>query len=318
MPILPEDTKSIVLPKLVSVRQYFPDDFLVDLFAATKLVLQKDNIANAVPRGASVALLVGSRGIPGLKDIVKATVDHLLLIGAKPFIIPCMGSHGFGESSMQRSIIEGYGVTEEYIGAEIRSSMDTVIIGHTTDGVAVHVDKFAFEADCIIPIVRVKAHTNFSGPIESGLCKMLSIGIGKHNGCSRLHQEGFDSFRTLIPAVASVVLGTKHIPFGVCVIENAHDHVHTISTVRGCDILEEEPKLLEKSKSLMAKLFFDHIDVLIIEQIGKDISGAGFDPNIVGRTTNGKLSGFIGPTITRIIISDLSKDSGRASCRETV
>lgn len=307
MAILPESTKSIKLPKMIKVEQMFPDEKIVDVYSETLKQLAAKNIGNLIKNRERVAILVGSRGISSLKEVVKATVDHLKMIGAEPFVVPAMGSHGGGIAEEQRAIIEGFGVTEEYLGVPIIASMETVVIGETGSGVTVHIDKIASNADHIVPIARVKQHTDFDGSIESGLCKMLSIGLGKHNGCATIHKEGFVNFHKVIPEVGSYVIKKKSIPFGVAIIENAHENVHTVLPVYGKDILEEEPKLLELSKSLMPKLYFNHIDVLIVEQIGKDITGAGMDPNITGRSSLGRSKYFEGPSITRIVALGLSE-----------
>lgn len=307
MSILPESTKSIKLPKMYKVKQVFPDCRVSDVYSEAYNEISRKNFSEIVKQSESVAVLVGSRGIAGLKEVVKATIDQLIEIGAKPFIVPAMGSHGGGLAKEQQEIIENFGVTEEYLGIPIKSSMETVIIGKTSNEVAIHIDKIASEADHIVPIVRVKQHTDFDGPIESGLCKMLAIGLGKHNGCATLHKEGFVNFEKVIPEVGEFIIKSQSIPFGVAIIENAHENVHTIRAVYGKDILEEEPKLLELSKSLMPRLYFSHIDVLIVEQIGKDITGAGMDPNITGRSSLGKSKYYTGPTITRIVALRLSE-----------
>lgn len=307
MPILPESAYRINLPTMVKVKQCFPDEKINDIPKAVSDEIFRDDIKSRIHKGSSVAVLVGSRGISNLKIVVKSTVDCLLKLGAKPYIIPAMGSHGGATAEGQKEILEGYGVTEENMGVPIYSSMDTVIIGHTLDGVPVHIDKIASEADIIVPVARVKVHTDFDAPIESGLCKMLAIGLGKHNGCSRLHQEGFSEFPQLIPAVAKIILEKKYIGFGIAIIENAHENIHMIKAVSGLDFFEEEPKLLAISKHLMPKLQFDEIDVLIVERIGKDVTGAGMDPNITGRMSVGRIKDFNGPMIKRIVVLGLSE-----------
>ncbi|MDD2215799.1 MAG: lactate racemase domain-containing protein [Eubacteriales bacterium] len=309
MPVLPNSAYQIKLPHMVHVVQCFPDEKIEDIASAVETEIMRDEIKIRIKPGSSAAVLVGSRGISNIKEIVKATVDCLIRLGAQPFIIPAMGSHGGGVAEEQKKIIEGYGITEDYIGVPIRASMDTVVIGETSDGVPVHMDKIAYHSDVIVPVARIKVHTDFYGPIESGLCKMLTIGLGKHNGCSRLHREGFDRFAELIPEAAKVVLQNKYIGFGIAIIENAHEHVHMIKAVSGEHILDEEPNLLAISRSLMPRLQFDDIDVLIVEKIGKDITGAGMDPNIVGRVTTGVTKGFDGPQIKRIIVLGLSDET---------
>lgn len=307
MPILPESSKEIILPKFIPVKQIFPDEHLKDIPAELNKQFSNKSIINSIAPGKTVAVLVGSRGISNLQIIVKTTIDNLLKLGLKPFIVPAMGSHGGGIASEQRKILEGYGVTEKYMGVPIMSSMETIVIGNIPNGCPVHVDKYASTADYIIPIARIKAHTDFDGEIESGICKMLAIGIGKHNGCSRIHQEGFSNFPTVIPEIALTVMAKYVIPFSIAIIENAHEKVHTVKIVLGTETIPQEKKLLKISKSLMPRLCFDHIDVLVVDQIGKDITGAGMDPNITGRIAGMPQSPYYnGPSITRIVINKLS------------
>lgn len=310
MPILPEMSKEIVLPHLVPVKQSFPDEHIEDIPAAIAAEFKKEEIANTIKPGSTVALLVGSRGIASLDIIVKSVINELIELKVNPFIVPAMGSHGGGIAEEQKKILEGYGITEEAMGIPIRASMETVVIGTISTGCPVHVDKLASEADYIIPIARVKVHTDFDGEIESGMCKMLSIGLGKHNGCSRIHQEGFANFPVVLPLVAAKVMENFQIPMGVAVVENAHEHVHTIAVVPENRIIEEDKALLKLSKSLMPRLCFDHIDVLIVDQIGKDITGAGMDPNITGRIAGMPTSPYYtGPSITRIVVNRISEAS---------
>ena len=293
---------------MIPVTQIFPDEKVDNVSACVRQRLLEEPAARLSP-GASVALLVGSRGICGLAEVVKTTITFLLEQGARPYIVPAMGSHGGGVASEQQKIIEGYGISEAAMGVPIRSNMETVVIGQSAEGVPVHIDREAAQADYIVPIVRIKAHTDFDGPIESGYCKMLAVGLGKHAGCARIHKEGLQNFSTVIPSVAAVVLETFRVPFGVAVIENAHEHVHSIHVTPGAAFLEREPELLALSKSLMPRLCFPHIDVLVVEQMGKDITGAGMDPNITGRSALGVSPYFQGPTITNIVALSLTEGS---------
>ena len=303
---LPEAVRNIELPEMVTVRQIFPDDHIMDIPEAVREQILP--FAQKLRPGSAVALLTGSRGIADIDVIVKAAVDTLTEAGMSPFIIPAMGSHGGGTPEGQLQILEGYGITEKTMGVPINASMDTVIVGKTRDGVDVHFSKPALEADYAVPIGRVKAHTDFSGPIESGLCKMLAIGGGKHNGCSCLHREGFEAFAELIPEAARVILENVSVPFGLAIIENAHEKTHTLEAVAAENFLTREPELLELSKSIMARIQFDKVDVLIVEQIGKDISGTGMDPNVIGRDCFGPLHD-VRPQIGRIIIEDVTEES---------
>lgn len=309
MSILPQSAYDIQLPKMIKVTQNFLDEKLSASEIKHSVKEQILNVSDSIKPGQTAALLVGSRGISQLDVIVKAAVATLIELGIKPFIVPSMGSHGGGIAEKQKEIIEAYNITEKDLGIPIVSSLDTVIVGETLEGVPVHVSKDALEADLVIPVARIKIHTDFDGPIESGLCKMLSIGIGKHNGCSRLHMEGFASFSKLIPQAAEIVLRSVYVPFGIGIVENAYENVHTIKILRGSEIIEKEPGLLRLSKELMPKLQFAKMDVLIIEQIGKDISGAGMDPKIVGRVNPSIMKDYKGPEIGRIIILGLSKNA---------
>ena len=301
---LPESVKNIKLPKMVKVRQIFADEHLDNTAAAVRDTAAP--FAAEMKAGSTAAVLVGSRGITDIDLIAKTVVEVLKEAGVKPFIIPAMGSHGGGTSEGQEEVLRGYGITEETMGVPINSSMETEIIGETDDGMEVHFSKPALEADYVVPIGRVKPHTDFTGFVESGLCKMLAIGGGKHNGCSRIHREGFPALEHTIPDSAKIIIERVDIPFGLAVIENAFEKTHTVEAVRGRDFLTREPELLKLAKSLMPRIKFDDIDILIVEQIGKDISGTGMDTNIIARDSFGPLPGAV-PRIQRIIIEDLTE-----------
>lgn len=310
MPILPASAYETKLPVFHRVRQLFPDDHIDDLERTVNSQLQSPEIANAIPYGATVAILVGSRGIVMQKEIVKLLVDHLKASGTKPFLVPAMGSHGNGDGDQQRKIVEDYGMTEDYLGIPIRSSVETKVIGYTpTHNLPVHVDVNAAAADFIIPINRIKKHTDFDADIESGVCKMLTIGLGKHNGCTVYHRKGLSHFGTILPEVTSMVMAQFRIPFGIGIVENAHEHLHTVKVMRGNALIQEEKELLTLSKSLMPYLRFDHLDVLVVQAMGKDLCGAGLDPSITGRTTYGSSAFYRGPSIHRIVVNDLSDGS---------
>lgn len=302
--ILPEEVRKISLPKMVKIQQLFPDEHLQDTAEAVRREVVA--FASEMEEGSTAAVLAGSRGIRDIDIIVKTVVDTLSASGVRPFIVPAMGSHGGGVSEGQEEVLRSYGITAETMGVPINSSMETEIIGATSDGIEVHFSKAALEADYVIPIGRIKPHTDFTGPIESGLCKMLAIGGGKHNGCSRLHREGFPALAHIIPDAASVIIGKVDVPFGLAIVENAFDKTHTVEAVPGKNILSREPQLLKLARGLMPRIKFDDVDVLIIEQIGKDISGTGMDPNIIGRDSYGQIPGAV-PRIKRIIIEDLTE-----------
>ncbi len=314
MSILPKSAYEFDLPEMIPVTQLFPDDHIENVYEETRKTLDDQHIKKRIRPGQSVAVAVGSRGIQHIDIIVKATVDYLKEAGTIPFIFPAMGSHGGGIAENQKNILEGYGVSEAKMGVPIVSSMDTAVIGYTSGGVPVHMDRHAYDADALVLVARVKPHTDFKGPIESGLCKMMAIGCGKQTGCNILHKEGIEAFPTLIPEVGEIYIKNKNVAFGVAVVENAHEHVHTIKAIPGDKILEEEPKLLNLSKSLMPRLYFDSIDVLVVEEIGKDITGMGMDPNIMGRLSDRPAPGYTGPQIQRIVVLGLTEAThGNAS-----
>ena len=301
------------LPKFHRVRQIIPDETIApaDIPAVVAAEIGREEVRSRLKAGSTACLLVGSRGIDNLALIVRSVIDALRHYEVEPFIIPAMGSHGGGIAENQREILAGYGITEEAMGVPIRASMETVVLGQSESGIPIHADKNAMAADCIIPINRIKVHTDFKGPIESGLCKMMVIGLGKHNGCSRVHQEGFKNFPHVIPEVARAALSLTNVPFGLGIIENGHDHTNRLIAVPGDKILEREPEYLAYSKSLLPKLHFDRLDVLVVDQIGKNISGSGMDPNITGRVA-GRDAGpwkFDAPQIARIVTNRISEGS---------
>ena len=274
-------------PRMMRIRQKFDNVCVDDLAGTTISQLERLNLSNQVRPGESVAITAGSRGIANLSIIVKAIVDHVKSLGAVPFIVPAMGSHGGGTAQGQREIVEGYGITEDAMGCEIRSSMETVIVDETPQGIPVHFDKHAYDADHVIVCNRVKPHTGFVGEIESGLHKMMLIGLGKHAGASIYHRAIKNySFGEIIKAVADSVLQKCGVLCGVAIVENGYDETALIEAVAPENFYEQEKKLLVKSKNWMPKLPFPEVDLLIIDRIGKNISGTGMDTNVVGRKYN--------------------------------
>ena len=308
MVLLPESAYAIKIPKMHRVRQIFDPEHIADIEPIINTQLNKPEIAALIKPGMKIALAVGSRGIHKIDIITKHVGSALKNMDAEPFIVPAMGSHGGGVAEGQQDILKDYGITEETMGMPVKSSVAVVELCSTASGVPVYIDKVAHtEADMIVPIARVKPHTDYKGPIESGLCKMLVIGLGKHEGCSRMHREGFAAFDTLIPEAAQLILNNAKIGFGVAVVENAYDKPMLLEAVKADQIMQREPELLNIAKAKMPSIMLDEIDVLVIDEIGKNISGAGMDPNIIGRTTKGILNGFSGPKIQRILVKGLTQ-----------
>ncbi|MDB4637362.1 nickel-dependent lactate racemase [bacterium] len=272
---------------MLKVRQHF-DRPVVENIAETVLSeLKSLQLETQIQPGQTVAVTVGSRGIANITTIIKTTVDFLKSLDAIPLIIPAMGSHGGGTAEGQRQIVEGYGLTEDFLGCEIRSSMETVVVAETPQGIPVHFDKNAFEADHVLVCNRIKAHTRFIGDIESGLHKMMLIGLGKHAGAKIYHQAIYNySFDEIIRAVAEQVLQKCSVVAGLAIVENAYDETGLIRAVAPADFYEQERKLCRQSKEWLPQLPFADVDVLIVDRIGKNISGTGLDTNIVGRKYN--------------------------------
>lgn len=275
----------IVIPRFVRVRDHRVAERIEDVAAAVRQALDSRGAKEALRPGMRVCVCCGSREIANFQTIVRAVVDYVRACGAEPFIIPTMGSHGGATAEGQRAILEGYGLTEDVVGAPIRATMETVEIGRADNGMSVQLDVYANEADYIIPIARVKPHTDFHGRIESGLCKMLVIGLGKQHGAYICHKYGFHNMAKNIWSISRTVVEKKPNLMALSVIENCFHETYRIDAVPAARIHEEEPELLEIARAQMGRLPFDEADTLIVNEIGKEISGAGMDPNITGRYT---------------------------------
>ncbi|MEH7479919.1 lactate racemase domain-containing protein [Neobacillus drentensis] len=307
MGILQELLKDIPVPKMAKVKVHFDNTKIDDLGTMLKEQLQHVHIQKKVQPGMEIAVAVGSRGLDRLVEITAVTVKFLKDLGAKPFIVPSMGSHGGATAEGQREVLAHLGVNEESVGCEIRSSMDVVKISELPNGLPVYVDKFASEADGIVVINRVKPHTAFRGPVESGIMKMISIGLGKQKGAEACHQMGFKYMAENVPAMAKIIMEETPILFGVATVENAFDKVAIIDVLTPEEIINREHELQKQAKELLPKLFFDQLDVLVIDEIGKNISGDGMDPNITGRYPTPYASG--GPEVNKMVVLDVTHQS---------
>jgi len=271
-------------PLIFRVRQTFERPRVDDVPGEVDSQLSALSLANRIRPGDSVALTAGSRGIANIHIIIRAIVDHLKNLGAEPFIVPAMGSHGGGTAEGQLRIIESYGITESYCGCPIRAGMETVIVTTSKEGFPIHFDKHAYGADHVVVCGRVKPHTLFFGDIESGLMKMMLIGLGKHEGAKVYHRAIKDySFGQIVRSVAEEVRSRCGVVAGVAIVENGFDETARISAVAPHEFEEREKELLLLAKKWLPTLPFDSADVLLIDEIGKDISGTGFDTNVVGR-----------------------------------
>jgi hypothetical protein len=271
-------------PSLIRVRQRFERPRVAAVPTAVVTALDGLGLGRRVRPGQSVALTAGSRGIANIPAILRSAVDYLKLLGARPFLVPTMGSHGGATAEGQRRLLEGYGITEEAVGAPIRSSMEVVQVGVTAEGYPVYLDRHAAEADHIGVVARVKPHTGFHGPVESGLLKMMMIGLGKHVGALAYHRILLERpYDGVVRSVARSLLGRGSVAFGLAVVENGFDETALIEGVAPERFEAREEALLVLAKRLLARLPVQHADLLIIDEIGKDISGSGMDTNVVGR-----------------------------------
>ncbi|MGN1014963.1 MAG: lactate racemase domain-containing protein [Butyricicoccus sp.] len=310
MPLLLEEDGRRPLPRMYRVRQSFCRDALNDVEGTVQRELRKPEIAGQVKPGMNIALAVGSRGIRNLSRIVKAVVDELLAMGAKPFILAAMGSHGSGTLEGQLEILHTYGITEQAMGVPVIANNDVIHLGETSRGIQVWFDAICLnDVDLIIPINRIKLHTDFVDTIQSGMCKMLVIGLGHHKGCTAIHESEFAWFGETLKEAVQIILDRAKVGFGIGIIENAYDQTARIEAVPADNLLHREEELVEIAKSNMPRLMIPDIDVLVVGQIGKDISGAGYDPNILGRSSI--LDRFVlpVPTIRRMILLDVSEAS---------
>ena len=300
-------------PLIFRVRQKFESPTLpVEQIPATVAAeLSRLELGRRVDAGQSVAITAGSRGIANIALVIKAAVEHFQKLGARPFIVPAMGSHGGGTAEGQRELIEGYGITEEFCGCPIRASMETVVVCQAAEGFPVHFDKHAFGADHVLVVGRVKPHTGFVGDIESGLMKMMLIGLGKHAGAKIYHRAIMNySFGQIVRSVAREVLSKCRIVAGIGIVENSYDQTALIKAVAPHEFEDREKELLVQAKQWMPRLPFKVADVLLLDQIGKNISGSGMDTNVVGRKYNDHVAAENEwPKIKRIVIRDLTDET---------
>ena len=277
--------EQVRIPRMYKIREIYEDDFIQDIPAHLKARMEAAMPDKSLIVGKSIAITVGSRGIPSLALMVRTICDTLKKWGARPFIVPAMGSHGGGTAEGNLEVLRGYGVTEESAGVPIKASMEVVQIGTLEDDAhtPVYCDKYAAEADGILLFNKVKPHTDFRGPHESGLCKMMAIGLAKHTGCSWFHMQGFETFAERIPMVGEEFLSKMNVVMGIGVVQNAYDKISEIKAFPKDKIMEGDSMLLDIARRRLPRMKFDFIDVLIIDEIGKDISGEGADPNVTGR-----------------------------------
>ena len=289
--------------KVHRVRQHFARPIITDVETAIRE--QWSQYAKLIQPGASIAIAVGSRGIANLSRIVKAVVDQVQKAGAKPFIIPAMGSHGGATAEGQAALLESYGIKNATLGCAIRSSMEVVELERN----ALFMDRFAWESDGVILINRIKPHTDFHGEFESGLVKMAVIGLGKEKQAHHFHSFGVHGLRDLIPEAGKRILSMGKVVLGVGIVENAYDETAMIEVMPADKIFAREPELLAIAKKNMPRLPVNNLDVLIVDELGKNISGTGMDTNVIGRVRIAGEPEPDEPQIGSIVVRDLTPET---------
>ena len=314
MGIVAELLQDVPLPRMIRAKQHFDETHIPteEISVVLHQQMSREKIKETIRPGMEIAITVGSRGVANVALITRTIVDFVKGQGAVPFIVPAMGSHGGATASGQLDVLSSYDVTEENMGCEIRSSMETVVLGPAANGKPVYCDRYAAQADGIIVCGRIKPHTAFRGPYESGICKMMCIGLGKQKGAATLHMDGFGQMREEVPMFARVFLEKAPILFGIGLLENAYDQTREIAVLHRDEIMEKEPALLERAAGWMPRILFDPLDVLIVDKLGKNISGDGMDPNITGRFPTPYAEGGI--HAARLAVLDLTDETHGNAC----
>ena len=311
MDIIKELLKDVPLPRMVKIRQSFNADEITDVSNALSAALIDSGLLQKIKPGMNIAIAAGSRGVAQLAALVRTAAEEVKKRGGTPFVVPAMGSHGGATAEGQAEVLFHLGVCESTVGCPVVSSMEVVELSRLPNGMPIYMDKHAYEADGIIVINRIKPHTAFRGPNESGLVKMITIGLGKQKGAESCHAYGFKFMHELIPAMAREALAHAPILFGIATVENAYDHVAKVVVASADTLIETDRQLLIEAKAAMPRIEFSPIDVLIIDEIGKDISGDGMDPNITGRYPTPYPTG--GPEVSKMVVLDLTNAGGNAN-----
>lgn len=301
--------RDVPLPAMFHAAQAFPNEHLEreEIERAIFSEISRAGMAQKVRPGMRIAVTAGSRGIRNVDEITRSVVSFVKHRGATPFIVPAMGSHGGATADGQKQLLAGYGITEEAMGCEILSSMETVFLGSSELGKPVYMDKNAYEADGVIVSCRLKPHNAFRGPVESGPCKMMTVGLGKQRGAEQVHSDGMEIIAQNIASMAKVTLGTGKILFAIPCLENAYDQTLLFEAIPAERILEREPELLKIAFANMPSIQVGAGDVLIVDRIGKNFSGTGVDPNITGTFSTPYASG--GVRVQRTCFLDLTEES---------
>ena len=301
----------VPLPLVQLLRQTKQQPKVADVYAEARAAWKKSAVAKRIKPGMSIAVGCGSRGIKNHGVLAKATVDALVELGAKPFVVAAMGSHGGATADGQRNLLSHMDIDEQHLGVPVKTDMEAIQVGTNSWGEPVWWDKNALAADGVVTVSRIKPHTDFRGQFESGLLKMIVIGLGKRYGANQHHRYGVRGLRDMMPETAKVLLDNTRFLGGLAILENAHEQTARLEVVDRDDLFSREPELLKEAFGLLGRLPFEQIDCLVVGECGKNYSGAGIDPNVVGRLlieahphleTNK-------PSITRMCVLDISPES---------
>jgi hypothetical protein len=299
------DYPTLPLPRFFPVRQALPSDRIEDVAASVRAEFQRIGLAERLQPGWTVAITAGSRGIADIPLVMRTVVSAVREAGAEPFVVPAMGSHGGATVEGQRHVLAEYGITEDSVGAPIRATMDTVELGTVPNsGAVVHFDAYAARANATIVVNRVKAHTAFRGEIESGLCKMTAIGLGKRPGAEQVHAHGL---RETIPLAARLSLERNNVVAGLALVENATHDVAVVRATLPAGFLDTDRELLRRANDYLPRIPFDHLHLLVVGWLGKNLSGSGMDYNVVGMWR--RIGGEHVPNFERIVVLDLTAES---------
>ena len=293
-------------PRMIEVEQVFPRPVVNDVGGTVIERIAALRLPDLT--GKRICVTAGSRGIPNVVEIIAAIVTSLRDRGADPFVIPAMGCHGGGTAEGQMEVLTHQGITEETVGCPIRATMDVVPVAKLPDGTPLFCDKYAMESDGIVAFNKIKAHTAFRGEWESGVVKMLVIGLGKRHGADMVHSRNILNFGTVIPAASRAMLASVPVLFGLGVTENVYGDIASVDAMLPDEIFRREKEILAHSRTLLGRLLVSSIDVLIVDEIGKNISGSGMDPNVTGRTATGH-PGFDNIPVGKMIARGLTKET---------
>ncbi len=297
------------LPKMAKVRQVFDQPVIKDIPAEIKEELRRKHLKDRVKPGQRIAVTAGSRGVANIPLILKTVVAELRAAGAEPFLLAAMGSHGGATPEGQIEVLRSLGVTEGQVGAPIEAGMEVEAIGSLQDGVEIYLSRVALEADGVFVVGRVKPHTDFKGDIESGLLKMMAIGLGNQKGAEMIHWHRYDGYHRILPEAGKLIAEETNVVMGLAVLENAHHMTAAIHALHPEEFYTEEKRLQEKAKDLLPRLPFNDIDVLVVEEIGKNISGVGMDTNVTGRFWMPGEDDPRAPSVKKLAVLDLTEET---------